>query len=492
MKKIYRNLLTILALTLATSCGEEVFTQNTLVEGDGSAGVQSFSDNNCTDLTLVKPPVDILYVVDNSGSSSLPNFQALKEQIRTTLSTISTEFDFHITIAPLMSPAAENMQSFQLMAYDVSNLVSAAVNLIEPKNVEMFTQAAGNNTEYGFTRAAAIIDSNRANGIFRNNSNTIVVLISNGDDNEAVTTIGGNQVPDSGKYTSLKNKFLSYTKSYADSNTVANPMNADSFRFISLVAHSNCNSWKKGSNYQLMSNDIYNYWKNNLPAQSNSNSDDNSASKDSVDLCSSDYSSIFKSVNKSIRAVIVGHEYDYWRISTASAAEIQEDDITLTKIKTDGSTEVLTIDPVNGFEYLGYKSAQNTRYHPTLGEPKTGLMVKLNGTAKLKYDSQLEKAECMIAKTRTPTEHFGYVAISREPQQGTIKVEIDGVDQPKSATNGWNYLGWHDVKNIKVPGSTSAAITPVVNRTGYIIQLNGSAIYTNGQSIKVFYKPAAL
>ena len=228
--------------------------------------------------------------------------------------------------------------------------------------------------------------------------------------------------------------------------------------------------------------------------------DDNTSSKDSVDLCSGNYKSLFTSINNSIKAVVVGHKYDHWKISSASEAQIQNNDITVTKILADGQKINVPIGSQNGFEYIGHKSNRNTRYAVMRdtnndgipeevldpGEPQTGLMIQLNGSARIEYP------ECIIAKTRTPTEYFGYIALPREPQVSTISVTVNGQNLPQNTTSGWSYVGWRDILNIKVPGSTNASVNPPLNKTGYFIQLHGDAILTNGDDITVHYKPAAL
>ena len=488
MKKL---LSIIVAMLFLVSCGEEILTQGTQSTTFNANDLESFELNTCSQMHFEKPPVDVLFVVDNSGSSLLPSFLQIKAQIANTVYTLSNEFDYHIYVAPLMPKAGDSLSQYPVVAYDQSSFPSQALNFVQMSGLEMFEEASGNNVEYGFQRVQDLINGNRTNGIFRNNSNLIVVMISNGDDTQAVTTIGGNIVVDPTVYDGVKNNLLKYTYKYAESNFVSNPMNAESFRFISLVAHSSCTAgWKRGGQYISMSNDIYNYM----------GYVDNNSAKDTMDLCSGNYASLFSAINSSINAVIVGHKYDHWKISSASAANIQTDDITVTKIQANGSKVNIPTGAANGFEYLGHKSNQNTRYAvmkdlnddgtleevPSPGEPATGLMIKLNGNARLEYP------ECVIAKTRTPTEYFGFVALPREPQVSTITVSINGTSYSQNTTNGWSYIGWHDVKNIKVPGPTGAAITPALNKSGYLIQLHGNAILTNGDDVTVHYKPASL
>jgi hypothetical protein len=492
-----KNYILILLMSLALiSCGEEVLTQNTLSESYTAGNVQNFELNTCSQMQFQKPPVDILYVIDNSGSSLLPSFAQVKQQIANTLNTISSDFDYHIYIAPLMPKAGDSLTQYPVLASDQTSFGTTALNFVQINNLQMFAEASGNNVEYGFQRVFDLIDGNRVgpgkSGIFRNNAHTIVVMISNGDDTQAITTIGGNQVVDPNVYNTIRNKFYTYTENYAKTHSVSNPMNAQTMRFLSLVAHSNCQvGWKRGSQYISMSQDLYNY----------GNHTDDPTRKDSHNLCSGNYAALFSAINSSIKAVVVGHKYDHWKISSASESSIQTDDITVTKINpTNNSTSHIPAGLVNGFEYLGHKTNQNTRYAimkdingdgipdevASPGEPATGLMIKLNGTARVTYP------ECIIAKTRTPTEYFGFIALPREPQVSTISVSVRGQTQNQNTTNGWSYIGWHDIKNIKVPGPTGAAVTPAINKSGYFIQLHGNAIFTNGDSISVNYKPASL
>lgn len=474
------------------SCGEEILTQNTQTTSFSANDLQTFELNTCSQMHFEKPPVDILFVVDNSGSTLVQSFQQIKSQIANTVPTLSPDFDYHVYVAPLMPTPGDSISQYPIVAADQSSFQTSALNFVQLNQLEMFQGISGNNAEYGFQRAIDLVNSNRSNGIFRNNSNLVIVMISNGDDNQSIITIQGNQVYNSSVFNNIKNQLLSFSEKYAQSNFVSNPMNAESLRFISLVAHSNCNSgWKRGSQYISMSTDIYNYM---------GYTDDNSSTKDSVDLCSGNFSSLFSSINESIKALVVGHKYDHWKISSATEAQIQDDDITVTKILSDGQQVNVSSGSQNGFEYLGYKTNQNTRYAVMKdtnndgipeeisdpGEPQTGLMIKLNGSARLEYP------ECVIAKTRTPTEYFGYIAIPREPQVSTISVTKNGQDFPQNTTNGWSYIGWRDVLNIKVPGPSNASVTPALNKSGYFIQLHGDAILTNGDDIKVYYKPAAL
>ncbi len=469
-----KKLILILFPLLFISCGEEVLTQNTQNEGYTSSTIESKEYSTCSQFTFRKPPVDILYVIDNSGSTLASSFQSIKGEIQKTIDTVSGDFDYHIYVAPLNPGPTDSIQGYPLMVSDPSSIPSiASVNMTNSDSLEMFADASGNNNEFGFERVKNIINYNRSNGIFRDDANTIVVMISNGDDTQTKKTLNGNTVdnPDY-PYSTVLNEYKKFTKTYSNSSSEENLLKSRMFRFISVVANSSCNGWKKGETYQRLSRDLYDY-------QGLSDND----KKDVLDLCSQNYASLFSVVNNSIQAVIDGHKYDHWKISSASESEIQTDDIQIYKLSKSGVKTEIFPGTENGFEYLGYKTNQKLNYEPTDKiETDSGLMVKLHGEARVSHP------DCIIAKTRTPTEYFGYVALPRDPELSSVKIEIDGKAFPQSGSNGWSYLGWRDTLNIKVPGPTDAAVTPAVNKSGYFLQLHGDAIFSNGQTIKVFYK----
>lgn len=463
MKRITTIIIFIFTLNFLSSCGEESLTTGTITVTEVGTKIQSFDPKKCESQSrFINPPVDILFVVDNTKSTNKPTFQNIKSQIQNTVNTISNEFDYHIYVAPLLSNG-EDIKSYPLILNNPSSIENLAlVNNISAANLQFFSIPTGANKEKGFTRAHDIIQANRANGIFRNNADTIIVMISNGYDTESMIDIGETKFFSLEKYLPLKQKLIALKDS----------LNAKSFRFLSLVAHSDCNGFEKGENYIQMSSDIYNSMGYNDDPRSNS-----------YDLCGQNFDQLFSSVNKSIKKILVGHRYNHWLVTTAKAESIQEDDITIVKVLANKTQVKIPKSSINGFTYLEYKENFPTRYYPDEGEPVTGLVVKLNGNAEVTYP------ECIIAKTRTPTEYFGFVALTEEPDVDTIKVQVRGEDISKSTENGWSYIGYSEIKNIKVVGPGNTPIEPPLNKSGYFIKLHGNAIYTNGEAVSVSYKP---
>ena len=140
----------------------------------------------------------------------------------------------------------------------------------------------------------------------------------------------------------------------------------------------------------------------------------------------------------------------------------------------------------NGWVYAGFLNNQNTRILPTAGEPKSGYFIQLNGSAQIAYP------DCLVVKTQTPTEFYGHAVIPSQPEAPSIVVRIRGNNIPQSTTNGWSYEGYRENQNIKVNADGSPNTVSPLNRTGYFIKLNGTAIYASGDTIEVFYTPAGI
>ena len=249
-----KKILPILALcALLSSCGEEVLTQNTLSETFRAQDLETFQYNTCAAMRFVKPPVDILFVVDNSGSTLQGSFQQIKDQIAATVSTISNEFDYHIYIAPLHPASGDSLSGYPLVVSDQTTLSTTALNIIQLKDISsqvFFAQASGGTSEPGFQRVYDLINSNRSNKIFRNDAHTVAVMISNGDDTSVMHSIGTNEQQNPAAFAEKKQSFITLADSMQQSSEATS---SNSFRFISLVPHRACNGWKEGANYRKMS-----------------------------------------------------------------------------------------------------------------------------------------------------------------------------------------------------------------------------------------------
>lgn len=463
----------LLSLFVAWGCSKEEFAGTPRSEKFVANSVEVFQNLTCANSTLIKPPVDILYVVDNSLSSGYLS-STVKEQLQLTIQAVSQQFDYRIMVAPLLPDG--NSDTFRQVITNNAAAMSSSVNVVSLENLAFFSTPTGINSEAGMSRSVNLINSNRiANGglVFRNNAHTIVVLVSNEDDDTMYQCFQGQCTENNGAFDAAKASFIN----------LRNGLNAQQLRFFSVVAHTNgCQTgFAQGKKYREMS--AYMYANASIPPQSQPTDQGSRTHKDSYDLCSTNFG-VYEGVNSSIQQEILGHTYNYWLLSENTVVDTT--DIQVSKLSTSGSATSVPASATNGWSYAGFLTNRNTRRLPTPGEPRTGYFLQLNGSAEVTYP------DCLVVRTRTPTEFYGFAVAPSQPRPDTIIVRIRGSNIPQSTTNGWSYEGYRENQNIKVNANGTVNTTSPLNRTGYFIKLNGSAIYASGDTIEIFYTPAGI
>ncbi len=507
--KLKQILLCALLLGL-NSCGPEQFATKKKVESSSSNPINHQTNSSCSHFTLIKPQVDFLFLWDNSSSSTFIS-QKTKSALNNTIDLMSSRFDYHIMLAPLIG---SNNQYARFVSETPVGLGSSALSIkvdrSQAANSLNFPQAAG-NAESGAQRAADLIKNNISNGIFRNGAYLIVVVMSNQDDNSWVK--GTYPIAkDRDEYIQARMKDLLCLRGNHNpsSGACSGPtLNNIQMRFMSIVAHQDkCGGsqslWSLNKVYRTLSSYIYTASYNNGTASptdqgSPSPSADGIIPYDSYDICQiSDFAHIFDGINNSIQDTLVRHKYNYWPVASSGASAIDPDEI---KVFKNGQPINRLSEPVTGnptgFSFTNSVQNVNTRYEPGPGEPFNGYSIKLYGDAHVTYP------ECMIVKTQTPKEYFGYVNIQSKPLESSIVLKINGQTIQKSSTNGWQLIksggqpAYYQSKNIKIqaPGKMCGADycqgSPAVNKSGYFLKLNGNAIYSNGATVQVIYDPSA-
>jgi hypothetical protein len=271
----------ILALLLVGACSKEEFVGSPRSENFVANPIEVFQNLTCANSSTVKPPVDILYVVDNSMSSTYIG-PIVKEQIRQTVQNISQEFDYRVVVAPLFANGTENY--LPVITNNANGITH--LNIVNLEYSNFFTAPSGSNAEKGFERARTLISNNRSNGMFRSGAHTLIVMASNGDDTDSLYCFNGQCFPDTNNQ-NMQQQVTAF-------NTLRTSLNAQQLRFFSLVPFSSCqNGWIRGDRYMAMSKAL----------SSNPNT---AGPQDSYDLCSSNYN-LYAGVNQSIRQEIVPH-----------------------------------------------------------------------------------------------------------------------------------------------------------------------------------------
>ncbi len=469
-----RFLLFIYLLLYFSCSNKEEVTSQVQKKKDTINPVKNFEDTFCTGYTTIRPKVDFLFLWENSQSQNFLGEEA-KKALANTINMMAPRFDYHIYLAPLIPTSSDS--SF-LMVDNITDLDLSIQNKVYPSDsvsrISLFSQIqqGKGKRELGIQRTINILNSNISNGIFRKNVYTVIVLISNGDDTAYIEI--ENSPSGKEKYQFSKIKELEEIKQ---------KLNTDYFRFFSLVSHhnsdsplSNCKNvgFTRGDSYINISQHFY----NQLPdTYKNFNSMTN---QDSIDICGKDFQSIFNAINNSIQDTVLAHVYNYWPIST-----LEELDIDFSKIRVfKNNGQELLENTENGFEYVGHKKLQATRIYPSIGEFKSGHMIKLNGSGKVTFP------ECLVIKTQEPAQIYGYFVLSKKPKINSIKIKKNNKEIPSSS---WQYLGHNLNINVLIKSFDSHEESKEKsNKSGYVIKLLKDAIYSNNDKIEVSFLPESV
>ena len=513
---------TILLALMLSGCSKEQFSTKKKQEVQSSNPIQINSSSTCSAFTYIKPKVDFLFLWDNSTSSVFINSQT-KNALNNTIDLISSRFDYHIMMAPLMG-SGNNEAKF--MSETPDGLNQSALNIkidrTQAANSLNFSYVPG-NAEAGVQRSIDLIRNNTTNGIFRPNSYVVIVVMSNEDDNSWATSY---PPADADRVLHVRQKVNDLMCLRGNYNPPAGyscqgfSLNSLQMRFMSIVAYNDyggsntCGGisyWKRNLVYKEVASKVYTTpYTNGVSQNDQSTRTDlytdpflGIVNFDSYDICSqSSFSGIFDGINASINDTLIAHKYNYWPVASAGASAIDPDEI---KVFKDGVEIPRLTSPgigTDGFYFENYVQTRNTRYSPTPGEPFTGYLIRLYGNAEVTYP------QCLTVTTQSPKEFFGYINMQTKPLENTIQVKINGQTVPKSTTNGWQLVKsngqphYYNSKNIKIQSAGSTCPTsiepqgycgasPAINKSGYFLQVFGTAVYSNGAQVEVIYDPSS-
>lgn len=488
----------LLVLLILFSCTKQEFQTNKGSQSSTITSVTSTSAKLCSQSTLVKPQVDILFLWDNTSSFNFVT-DATKTSMSNLISSVSEKFDYHILNAPLAPAQTTSMYEMSLIASDTASVSGSATSILKTKDQAIsglgFTGGVG-SAEKGIDRAYNIITGNRSNGIFRDGAYTLIVLMSNEDDKGCELSTGYNSCTQTDKnnyLAPLKQKMLCLrgnTSAYSCSGYPT--LNSSMMRFITIAPLTSCSSGlnKINYNYKTLSKFIYeSSYNNGWPTSNDHLNPDASGYYDSYNLCTINFSSIFDGVNSAIKQTLIKHVYSYWPVASTSASV---DPDTLTVTRDDGKVLVNRTgesNPSDGFAYIGNQTNHATRSYPTAGEPFTGKMIQLYGS---NDNDLIVYPRCLTVSFKEVQTNYGYVYLQNgEPATSTIEVTINGQVVPQSTTNGWSYMGLQYISSLD--SNYKVANLPNGATSGYIIQLNGTYRVSNAQnvSIQVYYTSKA-
>ncbi|MGE3610510.1 MAG: hypothetical protein AB7I27_13050 [Bacteriovoracaceae bacterium] len=474
--KIYGPILLLILLTLI-GCGQEQFGAVRQNSSSQANTLKTYEQLSCSSFTLIKPKVDILYVVDNSSSTYFLQSD-IRNAIKNTVNSISTQFDYRVIGTSLLpvkdDPTPYNDYQVITNSSDALSSEAAGRKIISADELNFFNTPEPEGTEAGAKRVIDFISNNSSSGLFRQSAYLLVVLISNGRDQEIEYS------PYSNGQT-LQNIAI-YNERLNSLKSIKTQLNLQQLRFFSVTANSSCNKtgwYSSEKSYISIAKDLYNL----------SGATDSNVNQDFYNLCTNSISSLFTGVNNSIQQVLIPHTYRYWPITFAENNEmVSINDIQVIKVSSNGSKTDLSKNAQWTYVDEGSAVSVNTRELPSLGEAVVGRhFVRFTDGNLITYP------DCVIVKSISRTEYLGYVVIQKAPQVASVVLRVNGKVIPQSSTNGWTYIGYQTNKNIKMPYPNSGDDLPAIIKTGFMIQLNGSSnYYKSGDEITVDYFPAAL
>jgi len=543
MKKACTKLLFFLALTMMiTSCGKEVFQANKVNKSTSSTPLDQQSTNKCSEFTLIRPPVDLLFLWDNSTSTNFIN-DGTKDALTQIISYMSDRFDYHVVIAPLLVQGSDTKYFFSRSTMNPSGF--SVIDKSQAGNILNLMPKVTGGGESGASRARDIISENIDNDVFRKEAYTLAIVLSNDDDNTFMidgrgtdgngnTANRSNDTFRSNYAQDLSHDLLCLRGNYDGSQyrssvgtwdlnprrskynsacSGAPKLDSLMFRFMTIgsleqsrCTSSNINQFTINKVYKNISERVYTH------AYSNDNSsptDDSLRNKvsgegiDSFDICKEQYTHIFDGVNNAIQDKVIKHVYNFWPVAglqdsvdenslvvtlnNGSTVSKIANSVSITRDAT-GKNDVDTAgNKVSGFRYVSNQTNKNTRFLPSGGEPFTGKMIELFGDAKVTYPS------CLKVDSKAQKEFLGYCHLEVKPLESSIVITVNGKELSSS---DWTLLKsgsepqQFSNKNIRIKSSTDfTEETPAVTKTGYFVKLNSANVYSNSMSCEVTYLP---
>lgn len=479
--KMQWSVITLLLLTTLASCGKEQFATAPKTESNSANALTSYASHLCSDFTLIKPKVDVIYYVDNSTSTYyLPD--QIKKALSDTVNGLSSDFDFRVIGVPLLDTGA-GTSDYQVMtnSTDLYGIPTDSRRITTSNAFTFFSKGpASGNSERGLGRVVDFVSANKG-ALIRNNSYVVNVLISNGMDLEVEEVRFVNPSEPNNSPTYLVQE--KWNQRLQEMRNLRTALGSLQFRLFSVTARTACNSTYRTAekSYVAMAKQMY---------QDAAASD--SPTTDNYDICSSaGLSTLFSSINSSIKQVVKPHQYKYWPITFAENNEmVSTDEIVVTKISANGTKTVLTRDVDWKYQPQSTVVTVNTRVGPNPipgpGEPFTGKHF-------IEFTNNLVYPDCVLVTSKSRVEYFNYIVLPQKPKPG-FTVWVRGVEVSQSSTNGWtDETSVAKTLNIKAAYPSAGDQYPEVIRTGFMIKLNGpSNYYKSGDSVKVNYVPAPI
>lgn len=482
MKIRWSALLSVLTLATLVSCGSEQFGTTPQSSASNPDPIRVYEQHSCSSYTLVKPKVDIIYMIDNTESYYYSDAE-LKNAIAGTINQVSSQFDYRIITTTLVNPTQDLRDTYSNFNSSTDNsdfrfltnsgtdgLPSAVTNnkVITTSELTSFlTVLRQPHRERGIWRLKKFMERHQASGLLREKAYNLVVLVSNSRDMDLEF------VNSDGSTSPVTTTPSPFSTRLTELTNIKNSLQSKMLRLFSVTAQSSCREgWIPSTHSYVKMSQAF-------------------GAADNFDLCSGGFANLFTDVNSSIQQVVIPHVYRYWPITFADNSTPMTNFTAVQVYKVSGNNAPQLI-PASSYTYeenatLAAKEILTTT-NPSQTVSGKRHFIKFNNGSEVTYP------DCIQIKSTSRTEYFGYIVLQRAPQPATIYVTINGRMISQSATDGWTYLGNTTVPNIKVTHPNSqGSENPAIPGSGFMIKLNGqNNYYKSGDNVQVNFIPAAI
>lgn len=457
----------VLALFMLVACSEKSeFATPPDTTTVSVNSLTTYSYDSCAIEASINPKVNMLILIDNSTSTTLLS-DAMKQSIINSIYFASTHFDYRIYVAPLIQPeGGDNFSNYP--AFSGTPTGSTAIPQSSSQAIEglTFQNPAFGSDERGISRMIQLLNYNHNNGHFRNDSNTVTVIVSNGDDNE----IAYNPAATTNQFEQKLNELKTFKQSHDSTGQ-------KQFRLVSYVPQSYCKvGYVIGRQYREMSKRLYALY---------GDGSQSSYFPDTFDLCNQNVPNIFSQINSSINPIPEKLTYAHWPIDEELEDLVNRDQINLANL------QVSTYDVATGTRTQLSQGADYTYNNAFNGSllvaghvnelTHQGHALNLNSP-----QARIQTPNCMSITAPEYKKYYGYIPVAIKPLKESIQLTINGRNITESAKDGWQLVSTYQPSlNILVP-PTPAHITDL--RSGFMIKLNGTAVYQDGASVQLTFK----
>lgn len=349
----------VAAVALLSACGKAKFA----AENHKSSAVAG-------QYVTIKPKIDIIVFQDNSDSVMYGPLNTLKPQMQNFVNGLNASWDFRFTVLPLLSQ--KSMTSKYVVSTDCSGL-SGIMGCLNTSQISTFNNSSGDygwitsvnsavgSQDKGFQNIYYNLQSSSMinSGFLRPDAALAIIVLSNGEDVDGMTyhDPDGDGTPEL-NYNSGDSTFNFYRNYFQSMKGTPSLL-----RFYSVVSPGGLcygyNSYN-GRRYRDMSDDL---------------------GSRSYNLCGSELNSALSDISSQMVSITQAVVFNY---------VLMNDQPNPSTIQVKKNGQILPASSSNGWEYVGYKTNQNTSFFPTPGNAKTGYMIKLNGSAVIQGSDTIE------------------------------------------------------------------------------------------------------